>query len=129
MVSKFDLSERIHFADAVEDIQDEYQKADAFVLPSRFEGYGMVFAEAIAAGLPVIAAHSGAVPEVVPQEAGLLVAPDDTNQLKGAIQQLITDAPLRKSLQDGARQVSSSLPSWQDSAKIVARMLEEISVS
>ena len=124
--NKLGLSQRIEFAGTVEDAQAEYQQADVFVLPSRFEGYGMVFAEALAAGLPVIAARSGAVPDVVPEAAGLLVAPDDVDGLSAALQQILTSATLRQNLQAGARKVAATLPSWVDTASLVAGKLEEV---
>lgn len=128
-VNALGLAQRIQFAGTVEDTQVEYQQADVFVLPSRFEGYGMVFAEALAAGLPVLAARSGAVPDVVPETAGLLVAPDDTQALTEALRQILTSEALRRRLQAGARQAATTLPTWTDTAIIVARKLEEVSNS
>lgn len=125
-VKNLGLSERICFAGAVDDARAEYQQADAFVLPSRFEGYGMAFAEAVAAGLPVIAARAGAVPDVVPETAGLLVPPDDGPALTEALRQLISNPSLRRQLQRGARQAASNLPLWSDTATIVAGKLEEV---
>jgi glycosyltransferase involved in cell wall biosynthesis len=128
-VNSLGLSQRIEFAGTVEDAQLEYQQADVFVLASRFEGYGMVFAEALAAGLPIVAARSGAVPDVVPAAAGLLVAPDDAQGLTEALQQILTSASLRRRLQIGAREVAATLPSWTDTASLVARKLEEVNNS
>jgi glycosyltransferase involved in cell wall biosynthesis len=128
-VNLLGLSPRIQFVGSVENTQVEYQQADVFVLPSRFEGYGMVFAEALAAGLPVLAARSGAVPDVVPETAGLLVAPDDTQALTEALRQILTSEALRRRLQAGARQVAATLPTWTDAATIVALKLEEVSSS
>lgn len=125
-VQSLDLSQRIEFVGTVTDTQREYQQADVFVLPSRFEGYGMVFAEALAAGLPVIAANAGAVPEVVPESAGLLVPPDDATALANALRRMLTSSPLRQRLQSGARSAAQSLPSWEDSATIVANTLHEL---
>ena len=128
-VNQLNLAQRIHFAGTVKDAQFEYQQADVFVLPSRFEGYGMVFAEALAAGLPVVAARSGAVPDVVPEAAGLLVAADDTEALTEALHSILTSVPLRRRLQAGARNVAATLPSWTDTASLVARKLEEVNNS
>jgi glycosyltransferase involved in cell wall biosynthesis len=128
-VVELELSHRIEFAGTVEDARVEYQQADVFVLPSRFEGYGMVFAEALAAGLPVLAARAGAVPQVVPETAGLLVAPDDPQALTDALRQILTDESLRRRLQAGARQAAVTLPSWADTANLVARKLEEVGSS
>lgn len=128
-VNTLELSKRIHFTGTVYNTQLEYQQADVFVLPSRFEGYGMVFAEALATGLPVLAARSGAVPDVVPKAAGLLVAPDDTQALTEALQQILTGKALRRHLQAGARKAAATLPSWTDTATLVAQKLEEVSNS
>ena len=86
----------------------------------------MVFAEALVSGLPVIAARTGAVPDVVPSEAGLLVAPDDVGALTRTLQEVLSDEPLRRRLQAGARETAATLPSWTDTATVVARKLEEV---
>ncbi len=125
-IDSLGLSKRIKLTGTVADTQLEYQQADVFVLPSRFEGYGMVFAEALAAGLPVIAARSGAVPDVVPEKAGVLVAPDDIQALSDALRQILTDKAFRQRLQEGARQAAAELPTWRDTAMVVAQKLEEI---
>ncbi len=125
-VDTLGLSQRIQFAGTVEDSGPEYQRADVFVLPSHFEGYGMVFAEALAAGLPIVAARSGAVPDVVSSGAGILVPPDDAGALAQALQQILTDEAMSRRLQAGAREAGARLPSWKDTASVVARTLEEV---
>ena len=61
----------------IERLAELYASSDLFVLPSRHEGFGMAYAEAIAYGLPVIGTTAGAIPETVPAQAGVLVPPDD----------------------------------------------------
>ena len=107
-------------------LADLYTEADAFVLASRFEGYGMAYAEAVAHGLPVIGSNAGAIPDTVPPQAGLLTAPGDIPALAKALRSLIGDADLRRRLAEAARAAAPQLPSWQQSAQIFARALETL---
>jgi glycosyltransferase involved in cell wall biosynthesis len=73
-----------------------YRQADVFCLPSVQEGFGIVFLEAMAAGLPIVATRSAAIPEVVPDaQAGLLVAPDNSAALAEALIALLQNAEQR----------------------------------
>lgn len=123
------LTQRIEFANEVEDTHPEYHLADLFVLPSLFEGYGMVFAEALAAGLPIVAARAGAVPDVVPESAGLLVPPGDPEALAEALRSLLRDPARRLRLRDGARDAAAGLPTWTDTAARVADSLKRLVAS
>ena len=81
-----------------------YKEADVFVLPTQNEAYGHVFAEAMAAGLPVIATHINAIPEIVPDaEAGLLIAPGDPLALKEALETLLSHAEKRQKMGEAGR--------------------------
>lgn len=86
--------------------------ADVFVLPSFHEGYGMVFAEALAHGLPIVATTAGAIPDTVPGDAGLLVPPGDVRALSEALRRVVEDTALRTRLAAAARQAGRSLPDW-----------------
>ncbi len=120
------LNERIEFVAEKQDLRVEYHHADLFVLPSLFEGYGMVFSEALAAGLPIVAARAGAVPEVVPPDAGILVPPGEVQALATALQELLTNPERRRQLQRGARAAAAGLPRWDDTARIVRQVLEAV---
>lgn len=77
-------------------------QSHVFVLPSVGESFGIVFLEAMACGLPVIAAHSHAVPEVVTSNEGILVEPGDLDSLCAAIRKLKTDRELYGSFAENA---------------------------
>ena len=82
-IARLGLAGRITFAGRgrAKSLRRSTPSADLFVLPSRFEGYGMAYAEAIAHGLPVVGTTAGAIPETVPAGAGVLVPPDDVDAL------------------------------------------------
>jgi glycosyltransferase involved in cell wall biosynthesis len=103
-----------------------YAGADLFVLASRFEGYGMAFAEALAHGLPIIGTTAGAIPDTVPPDAGVLVEPNDVKALARALRMLIENPNERGWLAAGARAAVLELPSWQDSAKLLAGAIEAL---
>jgi glycosyltransferase involved in cell wall biosynthesis len=103
-----------------------YAEADVFVLASRFEGYGMAYAEAVAHGLPVIGTVAGAIPDTVPPDAGLLVTPGDVTALAEALRRVIGDEGLRRRLASAARAAAPQLPTWWHSAEIFARALETL---
>ncbi|RYY75023.1 MAG: glycosyltransferase [Gammaproteobacteria bacterium] len=125
-VSSYSLEDRVSFVGKQQDISSEYLNADIFVLPSLFEGYGMAFAEAISFGLPIIAAHTGSVPDVVPSNAGILVPPADANALANSLAKLLTNSDERKQLQLGAQIAAKNLPTWLETAKSVFQLIQEV---
>jgi glycosyltransferase involved in cell wall biosynthesis len=99
--------------EVVESVRDRaYAQADIFALPSYHEGYGMVFAEAMAWGLPVIATTGGAIPQTVPADAGILVTPGDRSALTTVLAALISDGSLRGRMSSAARLAARNLPDW-----------------
>src|SRR6185503_10994285 len=75
----------------------EYVGADCFCLPTIQEGFGIVFAEAMAAGLHIVACRAAAVPEVVEDgRTGLLVSPRSPEELAMALEKVLTSAALRR---------------------------------
>jgi glycosyltransferase involved in cell wall biosynthesis len=91
-----------------------YAAADLFVLPSQYEGYGIVYAEALAHGLPIIACDVGPVPELVGEEAALMVPLDNVRALSGALDQLLGDPTLRSRMSEAAYYRAEGLPRWED---------------
>src|SRR5207237_2992491 len=81
------------------------------ILPMHREQFGRVLAEGMAAGVPVIGSSSGAIPEVV-GDAGLIVPERDPVALAGAIESVLTDRELRRSLTDKGCQRATSHFGW-----------------
>jgi glycosyltransferase involved in cell wall biosynthesis len=101
----------------------EYVGADCFCLPTVQEGFGIVFTEAMAAGLPVVACRAAAVPEVVDDgRTGLLVSPRNPEELAMAMEKVLTSADLRRELGDRGRRRVEAL----DLDRVAARLLEAL---
>jgi glycosyltransferase involved in cell wall biosynthesis len=103
-----------------------YERADVFVLPSYFEGYGMALAEAVARGIPVVSTTGGAIPETVPAAASILVPPGDGRALCKALAMLLDDEPARRRLAANARAARATLPTWSGAAHKFAAALQGV---
>jgi glycosyltransferase involved in cell wall biosynthesis len=128
------LGERMSFVGSRTgaDLDRTYASADLLVHASRTETYGLVVTEALARGLPVIAADVGGLAEAIGEGAdgtrpGLLVAPEDPAALGDALSAWLGDAELREGLRRTAGERRESLPHWSTTASEVSRVLVEAS--
>ncbi|TWT34636.1 glycosyltransferase family 4 protein [Blastopirellula retiformator] len=93
------LTNRVRFLGQRSDVARILRAADLFCHPNvRAEPFGVVFIEALFAGLPVVATNIGGAKEIVTDNCGQLVAPNDVNALAKALNELVQDLALRKSL-------------------------------
>ena len=101
----------------------EYRRARCFCLPTVQEGFGLVFAEAMAAGLPVVACRAAAVPEIVRDgETGLLVEPRTPAALAAALERVLEDDTMRKDMGMAGRKRVEEL----DLVPVARRFLEAV---
>lgn len=125
-VETLGLGGRVTLAGEVADPRTYFATADIFALASRYEGYGMVFAEALSHGLPIVACHAGAVPEVVPEDAGILVPVDDVTAFAAALRRLLSDPRERQARAAASQRAGAVLPDWAQTAKIISNTLDRI---
>jgi glycosyltransferase involved in cell wall biosynthesis len=124
------LGDRVCFAGprTGADLDRSYAAADLMVLASRAETYGMVVTEALARGLPVVAAEVGGLTEALGYGAdgirpGLLVPPEDPAALGAALRDWLGDAELRRRLRRAACERRDSLSGWSTTASVIAGVL------
>ncbi len=101
-----------------------YDRADLFVSPSLYEGYGMALAEALARGLPAVATRTGAAEALVGGDAGLLVPPGDVASLRRSLARLLDDPGVLRRCAEGARRARARLPRWEDACARIAQAME-----
>jgi glycosyltransferase involved in cell wall biosynthesis len=113
------------------DLSHLYQESSVFFLAprqegSQFEGFGLVFLEAGAYGLPVVATRTGGVPEVVKDgTTGLLAEPDDSEGLARALLRLLTDPELARELGRANRDQAEAL-TWERTAAEQIKAYQEV---
>jgi glycosyltransferase involved in cell wall biosynthesis len=124
------LDDRVHFPGPRTGaaLHRSYATADLMVLASRAETYGMVITEALAHGVPVVAADVGGVTEALGHGAdgiqpGLLVPADDPAAFGAALRVWLGDAELRGRLRRAARERRATLPGWSATASVIAGVL------
>jgi glycosyltransferase involved in cell wall biosynthesis len=126
LLVQLDLGGRVRLTGRVSDgeLAQLYSAASVFALATRYEGYGLVFDEALAAGLPIVSCATGAVPDTVPRDAGHLVPPDDPDAFAAALAQLLSDPAQRRRLAGAAARAGRTLPAWSDTARIAGAVLD-----
>jgi glycosyltransferase involved in cell wall biosynthesis len=124
------LGDRVHFPGphTGPELDRAYAAADLVVLASHAETYGMVVTEALARGLPVVAAEVGGVTEALGRgedgtRPGLLVPPGDPAALGAAVRAWLGDAELRGRLRRAARERRASLRGWPATTSVLAGVL------
>jgi glycosyltransferase involved in cell wall biosynthesis len=108
-----------------------YAEADALVLASRAETYGLVITEALARGLPVVAREVGGVPEALGRAAdgsqpGLLVPPGDPRPLAQALCRWLGDPRERKRLRAAAQSRRLTLSDWAQTSRELSAVLTQV---
>jgi glycosyltransferase involved in cell wall biosynthesis len=123
-----DLGARVRRLGAVStaDLDHLYAQADVFVMPSLYEGYGMVLAEALARGLPIVCTTGGAAADTAPDTAALKVPPGDVAAFSAALARVLGDAALRRRMADAAWSAGQHLPRWTDTTKTIAETLKRV---
>jgi glycosyltransferase involved in cell wall biosynthesis len=128
------LGDRVSFTGPLTgaELDRSYAAADLLVLASRAETYGIVVIEALARGVPVVAADVGGVTEALGHGAdgirpGLLVPPEDPAALGAALRAWLGDGDLRRRLRRAACERRRSLPRWSATTSVIGRVLSESS--
>lgn len=127
-IARHGLTDRVELTGSLDrrHIARLYAAADVFVLPSLFEGFGMVLTEAMARGLPIVCTTGGAAAETVPDAAAIKVPPAAAEPLRSALHQVMTEPGLRERLGDAAWQAAQNLPGWDQTAETIAQVIREV---
>jgi phosphatidylinositol alpha-1,6-mannosyltransferase len=129
------IDNSVTFAGGVDDeeLARLYRSAAVFALPAntttnppRGEGFGIVFVEAAAAGLPVVAGDAGPAPEVVDETLGVLVNPGDASAVADAIVRLLADDDLRRGMGEAGRERVGNRYSYELFRSRIASLLDDL---
>lgn len=125
------LETRVAFDDDVPHaaLQAAYADADLFVLPTLYEGFGMVVAEALANGLPVIGTATGAIPSLVPPDAGFVVPTGDAAALREVLARVLAEPALLAAMTQGAARAAASARRWDSAAAEMADLLARVAAA
>jgi glycosyltransferase involved in cell wall biosynthesis len=124
MVERLGLKSKVVFLGYVpqDDLPGLYAGAEVFILPSLYEGFGLPLLEAMACGVPVIAAKTGAMKEIV-ETSGMLVDPTEPQEMADAIHKVLTDKSWRERLSYLGLQKSQKY-SWRSTAQMVSKVIQ-----
>ena len=125
-VDALGLDGRVTFLNwvAETDLPGLYSLADLVILPSLMEGFGLPALEAMACGIPVVAANNSSLPEVL-GDAGVLMDPYAVLAMADAMRRLLSDEALRRRLSAAGRERAASL-SWEKAAQQILAVYQEV---
>ena len=129
LVMELNLNKNVSFYGYFDNnkLPELYNEADIFVLPSLTESFGIVFAEAMACGLPIIGTRAGGIPEVVRDgENGILVQPGNVDELKIALEKLIKNKELREKMGEKSVKIIQQNFTWNKIARDYLGIYQEI---
>jgi len=116
---KLKVEENVKFLGRQENLTDFYNRADAFILTSDYEGWGLSVIEAAGFGLPIIMTDVGCAGEVIKsEESGIIIPVGNKRSLIGAMSRLMSDKDLREKLGQNARAAISALPDKEETLKL-----------
>ncbi|MEI7714315.1 MAG: glycosyltransferase family 4 protein, partial [Rhodospirillales bacterium] len=125
LAQELDVADKVRFMGTVvgDALEALWQSADVFALATHYEGYGMVIAEALKRGLPVVVTKGGAAGELLIPEAGMVCPVGDIDQVSKSLRRVIFSAELRRDIADEAWKLGRTLPSWPDRVALFARAI------
>jgi glycosyltransferase involved in cell wall biosynthesis len=107
-----------------EPLIEMYKKSHLMIVPSSYEGFGIVYLEGMGFGLPAIGTTAGAAGEIITHgEDGYLIEPDDAEALAGHINELANNRELLTRISLNALKRHQSQPRWEETAKSIREFL------
>ena len=125
LAEELNVASRVRFAGELvgEALDAVWAGADLFALATHYEGYGMVVAEALKRGLPVVVTNGGAAGHLITPESGCVCPVGDRDQVSKSLRRLIFGVELRREMAEAAWRVGRTLPSWTTQAALFAEAL------
>lgn len=119
LVKGLKLGNKIEFIDWIDDVYAYYHLADAYVLSSNYEGWGMVIVEAAASGLPIVMTDVGCAGEFVENKSSALITKvNNKEEFVRAMDSILSNSVLRKKLQKGASSALANLPNKEKTLRL-----------
>lgn len=110
-----------------EPLKQKLKKSHVLIVPSSYEGFGIVYLEGMAFGLPAIGTTAGAAGEIIEHgQTGYLIEPNDSNALAAHVSQLASDRELLTQLSLNARKRYIKQPSWNETANQIRKFLQSL---
>jgi glycosyltransferase involved in cell wall biosynthesis len=128
LIRKCNLGSKISFTGVItfNKLINYYQNSDLFILPSLQEGMPLVLLEAMSCGLPCVATKISGTTDIITEDCGILVKPQDHNQLANSIEELLINKQLAKEMSHKARKMILKEFSWDKVAQKILNMYRTV---